>query len=93
MTVYRHPVADWFLSASSMCVLVALLAAIDDRVRTFFSTTIPSTSADDLAAIAGRVHSIIAGALHSAHLQAGDHMTLVVFGVASFGLVIVMLKT
>ncbi len=89
----RHALGDRLLTAFSMCVLVAALAGIDDRVRDFFASTLPSTSTSDLAMVAGRAHGMAYAALHATGLQASNHATMVIFGLVGLSLTILMLRT
>jgi hypothetical protein len=92
MSLSRSSVAERLVGLASLGAVLAVVTAVDERSRGYLAEVATNPGAQ-LALVFGRASRMADAALTTLGLQAVDHRLIVVFGLASLGLVVMMFRT
>ena len=89
----RKVLGEALMSMAALAILLAVLAAIDPRVRDHVTGVLrKDTLSADVARMKAETHDAVAIARWSARERGLDHAALAVFVVVATGLVVAMLR-
>lgn len=89
----RRALTDTLMSIAALTVLLAVLVAVNDRVRQQVSLRLtPGQPQADVAAAVANIHTFTAVAVETARSQTIAHAPLVIFVTAACVLVVFMLR-
>ena len=94
MVRIRRAMNDALISITALTVLLALLAAVNGRVRHEVSSRLNAARAQtEVAEVAANVHSVADDLFDAARDQTIEHAPLAIFVIAACVLTIFMLRT
>jgi len=91
--VRKRAIGDGLISLGMLCVLIAMLAAFDGRVREQISLRVSGQPAAQVASAEATVRNLASVVILAARDQGIEHAPLVIFVLAATVLLLFMLRT